>query len=173
MKNILSSAKTAIILLVVAILSLGFYAYMLLRPISYGMEYYNETEYEGGTYKGSMKFKSNNVLILNNTNFTEPMEYLYYYKDGYVFITFAQTEEEYEEEVAYINDNFEESINRPFYADKINAFKMVAEESDGYSSDYVCDGAIAFAIAYGIVELILVALTALTFILWKKSKDEA
>lgn len=39
MKNLLSNKKTAIVLLVATILLLGFYAYMLARPISYGMAY--------------------------------------------------------------------------------------------------------------------------------------
>ena len=54
MKNILSNLKTAVILLIVTIISLGFYAYMLARPISYGMDYHNETVYEGGTFEGTM-----------------------------------------------------------------------------------------------------------------------
>ena len=51
MKNILSCKKTAIILLTITIISIGFYAYMLARPISYGMDYQNETVYEGETFE--------------------------------------------------------------------------------------------------------------------------
>ena len=37
--------KTPIILLLVTVLSLGFYAFMLARPIWYGMSYHKETVY--------------------------------------------------------------------------------------------------------------------------------
>lgn len=171
MKKILSSSKTAIVLLIVTVLSLGFYAYMLLRPISYGMGYQNVTEYDGETFKGIIEFHIDKTMTNCNTNFDEEMESRYYYKDGYVFFTVSKTDEAYEREVKHINDNFDEAIKTPFYADKINAFKLVATESDGYSTVYTCKPAIVFAIVVGIVELALVSLTALSFVLRKKNDD--
>ena len=53
MKNILSCKKTTILLFLITIISIGFYAYMLARPISYGMSYHNETVYEGGIFEGT------------------------------------------------------------------------------------------------------------------------
>lgn len=169
MKKILSCTKTAIVLLVVTVLSLGFYAYMLLRPISYGMGYHNVTEYEGGTFEGTFKFRANETLTNSNTNVGEGRESHYYYKDGYVFFAISLTAEDFEKEVEYINENFDEAVNTPFYANKINAFRMVADESDGYSVVYTCKSAIVFAIVVGIAELALVALTTVSFILRKKS----
>ena len=99
MKNLLSNKKTAIILLVASILLLGFYAYMLARPISYGMAYHNETEYEGGVFEGTMKFYSDKTMVNTNTNFEEEIESRYYYKYGYVFFTMAETDEAYDEYV--------------------------------------------------------------------------
>ena len=171
MKKILSSTKTAIVLLAITVLSLGLYAYMLLRPISYGMGYHNVTEHEGVTFEGTMKFRADGTMTSANTNFEEELNSHYYYKDGYVFFVMALTADEYDEEVKYINENFEEAINTPLYADKINAFKLVLEESDGFSMVYTCKPAIAFAIAVGIVELALVSLTALSFVLRKKNED--
>ena len=171
MKKILSSSKTAIILLIVTLLSLGAYVYMIARPISYGMGYSNETVYDGGSFKGTMKFNSDKTMVNTNTNFNEDLKSRYYYKDGYVFFTLAQTDKEYDEEIASINENFDEAIKTPFYADEINAFKLVVTEGDGYETIYTCTSSIIFAIAFGVLELILIGLTAVTFVFWKKEKN--
>ena len=168
MKNVLTNTKTVIILLAVTIISLGFYTYMLARPISYGMGYHNETVYEGEVFEGTLTFRPDGTMIVDNTSY-EAMEARYYYKDGYVFQTIAQTDEEYEEEVAYINENFEQAIEAPFYSTTTNAFKQVAVGVDGYTMVYICSGAVAFAIAFGIFELLLIALTAVSLILRKKA----
>ena len=83
---------------------------MLARPISYGMDYRAVVEYEGGVFEGTMKFKSDGTMVNKNTNFEEEMKPFYYYKDGYVFYTTAGTDEDYEKEVAEINENFDEAI---------------------------------------------------------------
>ena len=170
MKNILSNTKTAIILLVITILSLGFYTYMLARPISYGMAYHNETEYEGGVFEGTMKFYSDKTMVNTNTNFEEKIESRYYYKDGYVFFTMAETDESYDEEVDYINKNFDKATKMPFYADEINAFKLVVTEGDGYATIYTCTPAIVFAIIGGIVIAALIGATCVSLILFKKKR---
>lgn len=172
MKKILSCTKILIALLVITVISLGFYAYMLVRPISYGMSYHNETPYEGGVFEGTMKFNADGSMINRNTNFKEEMKSRYYYSNGYVFFTMAQTDEEYEKEVMQINENFDKAINTPFYADKINAFKLVAAEADGYSTVYTCKSAIVFAIVGSIVELLLITLATSAFILSKKTKSK-
>ena len=170
MKNLLSNKKTAIVLLVATILLLGFYAYMLARPISYGMAYHNATEYEGGVFEGTMKFYSDKTMINSNTNFEEELESRYYYKGGYVFFTMAETDEAYDAEVDYINKNFDEAKGMPFYADEINAFRLVATEGDGYIMVYTCTDAVAFAVICGVVVLALIALSACSFVLFKKAK---
>ena len=158
MKNFLSCKKTLIVLLVITIISLGFYAYMLARPIFYGMDYRAVVEYEGGVFEGTMKFKSDGTMVNKNTNFEEEMKSFYYYKDG-----------DYEKEVAEINENFDEAIKTPFYADKINAFKLVAAEDDGYSTVYNCASAVLFAVIGGVIEVILIGLIFVSFIVRKKS----
>jgi hypothetical protein len=168
MKNLLSNKKTAIILLVASILLLGFYAYMLARPISYGMAYHNETEYEGGVFEGTMKFYSDKTMVNTNTNFEEEIESRYYYKYGYVFFTMAETDEAYDEEVDFINKNFDEATKMPFYADEINAFKLVVTEGDGYETTYTCTPAIVFAIIGGVVAAALIGATCVCLILFKK-----
>jgi hypothetical protein len=170
MKNVLSCKKTAIILLIITIISIGFYAYMLARPISYGMSYHNETVYEGGTFEGAMKFYSDRTMVNSNTNLGVEIKSRYYYKDGYVFFTMAENDKEYEAEIASINENFEEAIKMPFYADEINSFKLVATENDGFETVYTCVPAIVFAIVGGVIELILIGLTCASFVFYKKSR---
>ena len=172
MKKLLSNKKTSIILAVITVVVLAFYIYMLARPISYGMTYHNEMVYAGQTFEGIMKFKSDNTVLNDNTNFDEEITSRYYYKNGYVFFTLAETDEEYEEEIAMIDENFDEAVESPFYAAKINAFKQTYAGPDGYTTIYTCKGAIIFAIAGGVVSLALIALTASSLILSKKAKSE-
>ena len=170
MKNILSKTKNAIILLIVTVLLLGSYVCIVANPITYGMKYRNESVYEGEVFKGSLKYSPDGKVISENTNFGEPFEMYYYYKDGYVFHLMATNDEEYEAEVAYINENFDEAVASPFYAVKTNAFKQVAVGMDEDATTYTCIGAIVFAIVGGIDRLLLIALTAYSFALSKKAK---
>ena len=170
MKNILSKTKTAIILLIVTVLLTGSYVYLITCPIAYGMKYRNETVYAGEVFKGSLKYTADGKVISENTNFDEPIEFYYYYKDGYVFNLMATNDEEYEAEVAAINANFDEAVATPLYAFKTNAFKQVAQGFDNDVITYTCMGAIVFAIVGGIDRLLLIALTAYSFVLSKKAK---
>ena len=172
MKNILSKTKTAIILLIVTVLLLGSYVYIIASPVTYGMKYRNETVYEGEVFKGSLKYSPDGKVISENTNFDEPFEMYYYYKDGYVFNLMATNDEEYEAEVAYINENFDEAVASPFYAVKTNDFKQIAVGMDENATTYTCIGAIIFAIVGGIDRLLLIALTVSSFVLSKKAKNK-
>ena len=172
MKNILSQTKTAIILLFITVLLLGSYVYMIARPISYGMSYYNSVVYEGVKFEGEIRFNSDGTVLSKNTNFEEPIEMYYYYKDGYVFTLVAKNEEERASEIAYINENFDEAIATPLYASKTSAFKQVAVGLDEEVTTYTCTGAIIFAVVGGVVWLALIALTAYSFVLSKKAKNK-
>ena len=171
MKNILSRTKTAFILLVVTVISIACYAYMFARPISYGMNYYNETVYENQNFEGVIRFYPDGTMINRNSNYNKDLESRYYYKKGYVFFTQARTDEAYEEEVAYINENFEEALTVPFYSFKINAFREVGEGLEGYRSVYTCKKAVSLAIIGGVVELMLIGFTCASFILRKKTES--
>jgi hypothetical protein len=144
---------------------------MIARPVSFGMAYHNETVYEGDTFKGTMKFYADGTMVNSNTNFKEEMESRYYYKGGYVFFTLAQTDEAYDEEVAFINKNFDEATKMPFYADEINAFKLVVTEGDGYETVYTCTPAIVFAIIGGVCAAALIGATCVSLILFKKKTN--
>ena len=170
MKKLLCSAKTLIVLLVVTVLSLGFYVYMLIRPVSYGMGYTNVTEYEGDVFKGTMKFKANGKMLNSNTNFDQVLKSRYFYFNGYVFYLASDTDEKCAEEIELIKKDFNNAIVVPFYSDEVNAFRLVASEGDGYSTVYTCKGAIAFAVVFGVIEVALLGLTSMVLVLYKKNK---
>jgi hypothetical protein len=132
------------------------------------MGYYNKTEYDGGMFEGSMSFHLGGTMINRNTNFDVEMKSRYYYKGGYVFFLLAQTDEEYNKEIATINENLDEAVKKPFYADRINAFQLVATEGDGFETVYTCRSAILFAVIGGVVEAALIGFTAVSLILFKK-----
>ena len=170
MKKLLFNNKAAIILLVFTILSTCFYAYMLARPVSYGMPYHTETVYETTLFEGTMTFYPDNTVVNSNSNFDGEIKSYYFYKNGYVFLLFAQTEEEYQEEVAFINENFEDALSEPFYADSINAFELEADGMGDFSTVYTCTPALIFAVVYGIFELILIGLTSASLMPLKKDR---
>ena len=171
MKNILFCKKTAVILLAVTILFLALCAYMVARPISYGMEYSAEMVYEGEVFEGTMIFKNDTTFITRNVNYDEDMVARYYYKEGYVFFMVATTDEEYAEEVAEIDEKFDAFIELPFYSYRINAFRLAAGEDDDFSSPYICTSAIVWASVFGGVSLLLIALTGTSFVLSRKKED--
>ena len=171
MKKFLSLTKTAIVLLVVTVISLGVYAYLLARPISYGMEYRNELVFQGQTFEGKIKFYSDGTMVNVNSNFDEEIRSRYYYQDGYVFFTMALTDEAYEKEVAMIQENFDELVSDPFYAAKINAFQFSSGEMDELDSTYTCKSATVLAVVYGVFELLLIGLTCTSVVLNRKAKN--
>ena len=169
-KNKLSCPKIALILLIVTVITLGLYTYMLLRPVSHGMAYSTETVYAGQTFTSATVFKADNTSVTTNSTVDMELESFYYVKGGYLFFTTATTEEEYKEEVEYIKENFEEAKEIPFYSAKVNAFELVTSGPDGYSLVYTCTSAITLAIAFGVVELMLIALASVSLVLSKKAK---
>lgn len=172
MKKILSNTKTAIVLLVITVLTLGFYTYMLARPISYGMSYTNEIIYDGVAFEGTLKFYPDGTMLNKNSNFEEAFTSYYYFTNGYIFTLMAKTTEEYQVEVDYINENFDDAVASPFYAARINAFKHYYDSIDDAVTTYTCNDAVVFAVAFGAVELVLIALTVLSLVLCKRNKSK-
>ena len=108
-------------------------------------------------------------MLNSNSNLGAELESRYYYKDGYVFFIMTETEEEYQKEVEYIENNFEEAVNRLFYSAKTSAFKQnVSGGDDGYTAVYTCHNAKDLALACGIIELILIGFTCASAIIRKK-----
>ena len=173
MKKLFFSKKTAYTLLVITLAVLGIYAYMLVRPISYGMEYCIKENISGYEYESTTVFHSGNKMTLINLNFEEPQELYYYYKDGWYFSCMAQTEDEYKVEVEQIDANFEEAVATPFYASKINAFSYSYEDFlNGGEIVHTCNSAIVFAIVGGVAVIGFIALTVITFAVGVKKNKE-
>ena len=172
MNKMRSCRKTTRILAVTAIILLVVGIYGMTRPISYGLNYYHASFYEGDDFSGSMIFYPDNTMVVRNITFVEETKFFYYYKNGYVFISIAETQEEYEQEVVAIDADFEGAVNAPFYASKINAFRLSSEGPDGYKSVYICQLPVMMLVVWGAVELALIGFAIATGIRRKK-KNEA
>ena len=170
MKKVFSNKITAVILAVLTIVSLCFYVMMLAKPITYGQPYYHASVYEGDDFNGTLTFYPDNTMFVENTSFVEPAKFYYYRKDSYLFFTMAETPEEYDAEVAMIDENFEEAISTPFYAAKLNAFQLTAAGLDDYDTFYYCKYSINLAIAWGIAQLALIGLAWASIACCKKAK---
>ena len=162
MKKHLSGKKAAIITWVVVIALIGFYVCLFASPISYGMGYHHVSNYEDEIFECTMTFYRDGTMITSNTNFDEDFHSRYYYKDGYVFYIIVETEEAYKAEVAAIEANFDEAVATPFYADRINAFRIVGEESDGYVLIYNCLPKIIVAIVGSFAGVVVIVLGGIT-----------
>lgn len=176
-KSILSRKSTLITLLAITVLFIGIFVYTVARPISYGLAYTSTNYYDGIRFDRSDVYHVGNQMTLTNSNeeYSSGMDFYYYYSNGWVFNCVATNDEEYAAEVEAINADFDNKVNELFYAFKINAFTCsysnpLEPES---SITNVCGGAIAFAIAFGVMSLVSIALSAFSFLLYKKSKTEA
>lgn len=170
MKKLLSCKKTAVVFLIATIIWTCAFVYVLARPVSYGMNYECKTVYQGFEFEGKLKFNTDGTMITINSSFKDGAESRYYYKDGYIFFLSATTDEAYESEIKEINKNFKEAVKAPFYASKVNAFKLVSEGPDGYTLIYTCKSAIVLAVINAIAELALITLTVISFRFSKKTK---
>ena len=173
MGKMISGRITVLLHSVVAIVVLLVGLYGLTRPLSYGCDYYHAVFYEGDDFNGTMTFYSDNTVVIRNTNFDEDIKFFYYYKNGYVFFGLSQTEEEFENEVAAINEDFEGAVNTPFYASEINAFRLSSEGLDGYKSVYLCQTSLVMALVWGATELVLLGIVLSSANRCKKEKCEA
>lgn len=165
MKKILRNKLTSLILSIISLAFLIFYLVMLIRPISYGMEYQITYELNNEEYQTSVFFsKDNKISIIDNkTNVTT--EAYYYVTKGYLFRCNAQNEEQYYQEVEYINNNFTEAVLTPLYPTRINAFNWsYGNDYDFTKVVYTCNDLISFSIFAGIFELLLIAITATCYI---------
>ena len=168
------SCRTRVVIfavLAIALLIVGIYG--MTRPLAYGCDYYHAVFYDGEDFNGTMTFYSDNTMVIRNTNFEEDIKFFYYYKNGYVFFGMSQTESEYKEEVAAIDADFEGALNTPFYASKINPFRLSSEGPDGYKTIYLCQSAIMMAVVWCAIELALIGFAIASLIRGKKEKCKA
>lgn len=162
----------ALICLVVFALLLGNAIFLAVRPISYNMEYYGESNDQYGFFAGHRYYTRDNYEIVVNTNFDLPIVGFYYYKDGYIFSLRAETEEQYAQEAENINSNWDEALETVFYATEIDAYHILYVRPDGAEIVYTCSSAIALTAVSAVLALSAAGLSCMYFVLYKKAKKQ-
>ena len=169
MKKLLSKTAMAVALIVIAALFLVAYVYMIVRPISYEKEYTFSGTVMGYEFETTTVFHKNNKVSVINKGLGEPQELYYYYKSGWVFLCYANTEEEYVAEIERINEDFDGALTDQLYSARLNAFVYsYGDDADSTKVVQTCAFARNFAIVGALVELFLVALSVMTVVLRKK-----
>ena len=183
MKKFLSKMPVMIVFLSLAVVGLVFYIVMLARPISYGMTYSiteTATAEDVGSMTGSgiqvgdeitakIKFKNDTratltTIIEDSENAIDMWVYRQGNKVAIIGPTLQISEEEYDQYVEQLKAN-EEMFNMS--AVEINAFRMAGE---GETEDMVCNGAIVFAVVWGVVEVALITFGALSLVFFLKNR---
>ena len=183
MKKFLSKMPVMIVFLSLAVVGLVFYIVMLARPVSYGMTYSiteTATVEDVGSMTGSgiqvgdeitakIKFKNDTratltTIIEDSENAIDMWVYRQGNKVAIIGPTLQISEEEYDQYVEQLKAN-EEMFNMS--AVEINAFRMAGE---GETEDMVCNGAIVFAVVWGVVEVALITFGALSLVFFLKNR---
>lgn len=183
MKKFLSKMPVMIVFLSLAVVGLVFYIVMLARPISYGMTYSiteTATAEDVGSMTGSgiqvgdeitakIKFKNDTratltTIIEDSENAIDMWVYRQGNKVAIIGPTLQISEEEYDQYVEQLKAD-EEMFNMS--AVEINAFRMAGE---GETEDMVCNGAIVFAVVWGVVEVALITFGALSLVFFLKNR---
>lgn len=158
--------------LLVLVLLLGSVMYLAIRPVSYNMEYYGQSNDEYGFFAASRYYTRDNFVIIKNTNFDLPVTGFYYYKDGYAFALRAETEEQYAEETEKINDRWEDALKVDFYADRITAYNLITVRPDGAETVYICSAAIVLTALAAAAALVTAGIFARFLVQYQKAKKE-
>lgn len=183
MKKFLSKMPVMIVFLSLAVVGLVFYIVMLARPISYGMTYSiteTATAEDVGSMTGSgiqvgdeitakIKFKNDTratltIILGDSKNAIDMWVYRQGNKVAIIGPTLQISEEEYDQRVEQLKAD-EEMFNMS--AVEINAFRMAGE---GETEDMVCNGAVVFAVVWGVVELALITFGALSLVFFLKNR---
>ena len=186
MKKFLSKMPVMIVFLSLAVVGLVFYIVMLARPISYGMTYSiteTATAEDVGSMTGSgiqvgdeitakIKFKNDTkatlTIILGENSITTEMWIVRIgNKVAMLSAVLEMTEEQYNQEVESFKADktlFESS------AVEINAFRIKSDTEDSTMSDMKCNGAIVFAVVWGVVEVALITFGALSLVFFLKNR---
>mgnify|MGYP005760957941 FL=1 len=183
MKKFLSKMPVMIVFLSLAVVGLVFYIVMLARPVSYGMTYSiteTATVEDVGSMTGSgiqvgdevttkIKFKNDTkatvtIILGDSKNSADMWIYRQGNKVAIIGPTLQVPEEEYDQYVEQLKAN-EEMFNMS--AVEINAFRMAGE---GETEDMVCNGAIVFAVVWGVVEVALITFGALSLVFFLKNR---
>ena len=188
MKKSLSKLPVMIVFLVLSVACLGVYIGLLARPVSYNMAYtlnITITEENQETYGEPVgtKIKGSYIVVddtrmqsFMQTGDSEPEEVeMRIIRNGnkILLIPITMTDEEYNQMVEEAkadeeqwNAIWNDDANNPLIM-TINAFKMQWEP---LPDALVCNGAIVFAVVFGVFELALIVFAVLSVVFYIKGK---
>ena len=188
MKKSLSKLPVMIVFLVLSVACLGVYIGLLARPVSYNMAYtlnITITEENQETYGEPVgtKIKGSYIVVddtrmqsVMQTGDSEPEEVeMRIIRNGnkILLIPITMTDEEYNQMVEEAkadeeqwNAIWNDDANNPLIM-TINAFKM---QSEPLPDALVCNGAIVFAVVFGVFELALIVFAVLSVVFYIKGK---
>lgn len=188
MKKFLSKLPVMIVFLVLSVACLGVYIGLLARPVSYNMAYtlnITITEENQETYGEPVgtKIKGSYIVVddtrmqsVMQTGDSEPEEVeMRIIRNGnkILLIPITMTDEEYNQMVEEAkadeeqwNAIWNDDANNPLIM-TINAFKM---QSEPLPDALVCNGAIVFAVVFGVFELALIVFAVLSVVFYIKGK---
>ena len=188
MKKFLSMFPVMVALLVLALGGLGLYIGLLARPISYGMPYtYSQTiegtgdeEVDGQTQKVTINFESDEKATLKIEMNGEVNELTYWTvrngnKVWFVADAKSFTYDQFKEAIKQIKAEADEwdaiwsEDSNDLQILHVNAFEI----SSNLTPDTMkCTGAIVFASVWGVVEVALIAVAALSLTFYLKGKKQ-
>ncbi len=188
MKKSLSKLPVMIVFLVLSVACLGVYIGLIARPVSYNMAYtlnITITEENQETYGEPVgtKIKGSYIVVddtrmqsVMQTGDSEPEEVeMRIIRNGnkILLIPITMTDEEYNQMVEEAkadeeqwNAIWNDDTNNPLIM-TINAFKM---RSEPLPDALVCNGAIVFAVVFGVFELALIVFAVLSVVFYIKGK---
>lgn len=188
MKKSLSKLPVMIVFLVLSVACLGVYIGLIARPVSYNMAYtlnITITEENQETYGEPVgtKIKGSYIVVddtrmqsVMQTGDSEPEEVeMRIIRNGnkILLIPITMTDEEYNQMVEEAkadeeqwNAIWNDDTNNPLIM-TINAFKM---QSEPLPDALVCNGAIVFAVVFGVFELALIVFAVLSVVFYIKGK---
>lgn len=188
MKKFLSKMPVMAVLLVLALGGLGLYIGLLARPVSYGMPYtYSQTlegtgyeEVDGQTQNVTINFESDEKATLKMEMNGEVSERTYWTvrngnKVWFVADANSFTYDQFKEAIKEIKADANEwdaiwsEDSNDIQIFHVNAFEI----SSNLSPDtFKCTGAIVFAAVWGVVEVALIAVAALSLTFYLKGKKQ-
>ena len=188
MKKFLSKMPVMAVLLVLALGGLGLYIGLLARPVSYGMPYtYSQTlegtgyeEVDGQTQNVTINFESDEKATLKMEMNGEVSERTYWTvrngnKVWFVADANSFTYDQFKEAIKEIKADANEwdaiwsEDSNDIQIFHVNAFEI---SSNLTPDTFKCTGAIVFAAVWGVVEVALIAVAALSLTFYLKGKKQ-
>lgn len=195
MKNFLKKMPVMIVFTTLAVIGLLVYILLLARPISYGMAYiYSHTvteeestamgEAAGTEISMKIQIKSDekaDYTIVTNGESEELEVWILRNGNQFILIPVTMTDEEYHQQVDELKAD-EEAWNALWNDTtgqnalfNVNAFKITPSSylAESGAGELICNGAIIFAVLWGVFEIALIVFASLSVVFFVKGKKTA